>query len=195
MTASSWTIAALTAVLVIVTGFYAWQTRRTVDELRKARAVAVRPHLALRLHEVDPTVTFVQVINVGSGPALDVEVEVRFVALSDTSEAVESSMIQEPAMAPGEFLDAIPMGPGQQVLNTAALAARVARIELRGTMVDAFGTPYPVEDTLTDLAAWRSVRLAASIHWTDSIERRLAQELGKELDRVGEVLAAAIRVR
>src|SRR4051812_41364550 len=93
--------ATLTAVLVAITGYYAWQTYRMVEEMEKARAVAVLPRLALKWLGVGPTLSFIRVASVGPGPALDVDVEVIFVPKTDPAAELRRR-IQTSLMAPGE---------------------------------------------------------------------------------------------
>lgn len=40
-------IAVLTLALVVITGYYAWQNRQMVDEMRLSREASARPHLGL----------------------------------------------------------------------------------------------------------------------------------------------------
>ena len=45
MTTSDWVISILTGVLVLVTGYYAWQTQEMVREMRRARKLQVMPKM------------------------------------------------------------------------------------------------------------------------------------------------------
>ncbi len=196
MTASDATVSALTAILVLITGHYAWQTRtrRTVEELRNARGVSVLPRLTLRLHSIATTTSSIQVMSVGPGPALAVDVEVVFVPRYADAQRI-CRRIQAPAMTSGEYHEVLPlMEDHDGLLHTAALAARFSHIELTGTMADVLGAAHRVFETLPDLEDWRQVRAAAQLRWTDpNAERRLAAELGKRLEPIGNTLADAIR--
>ncbi len=70
-------IAVLTLVLVAITGFYAWQNRRMVDEMRASRRQAVAPQFVLDLNLAGPQAVFLDVHNAGSGPALNGTYEIR----------------------------------------------------------------------------------------------------------------------
>jgi hypothetical protein len=50
----------LTAALVIVTIYYAWQTRQTVAELRRARSASVLPRMAVSIRTLAGGVGFVR---------------------------------------------------------------------------------------------------------------------------------------
>ncbi len=65
-------LAILTGVLVLITAYYAWQTRQTVDELKRARGVAVLPKLAISIRTLSAGIGWIRITNVGPGPALDI---------------------------------------------------------------------------------------------------------------------------
>jgi hypothetical protein len=65
----------VTAVLVGVTGFYAWQTKKTVESLEKSTRYQFYPFLKAYLGMKGPTHLELIIMNVGKGPAKDVEVE------------------------------------------------------------------------------------------------------------------------
>jgi hypothetical protein len=81
------TTAASMVSLVILTGIYAWQTRRMADEMREQRLSEARPYLLLRLDLADDTLLqwdthegkkpppnlAVIIENAGSGPARNLE--------------------------------------------------------------------------------------------------------------------------
>lgn len=67
-------LAALTAVLIVITAYYAWQTRRAVVEMQRARQLSVRPKLVIAIEMPDPTIGRIAIKNVGAGAALDVDV-------------------------------------------------------------------------------------------------------------------------
>jgi hypothetical protein len=194
LAASDVTISVLTAVLVAITGYYAWQTRQTVEELRRTRAVAVLPRLVLRMCDVGPTTSFIEVMNVGPGPAIDVNVDVSFVS---RSEGVQPSQrrLQSSVLVSGESHQVIPKSDqGQGIPDTATLAARFQRIEMTGTLTDALGVRHTVAEQLPDLEEWRKFRAQAHVRWIDpNAERRLAVEIGKELDRVAKRLGDAMQ--
>lgn len=66
----------LTLGLVLITGYYAWQTHRTVAEMRDARLAAIRPHLVpvFKYDEPGLGVGAINIENLGQGSALDIDV-------------------------------------------------------------------------------------------------------------------------
>jgi hypothetical protein len=64
-----------TAILVGVTGFYAWQTKKTVESLEKSTRYQFFPFLKAYLGFLGPTHLELIIKNVGKGPAKDVEVD------------------------------------------------------------------------------------------------------------------------
>lgn len=68
----------MTAVLVILTAYYARLNRRMVAEMRAAREAIVLPHnLVVSVHIFGPGYGTIRVTNVGPGAAIDVDVELR----------------------------------------------------------------------------------------------------------------------
>src|SRR6266540_3071013 len=69
-------VAVTTGILVIVTLWYAWQTRQMVSQMESARAAQVRPHLALGVDLERGGAVFLRVVNAGAGPAMSVDVRI-----------------------------------------------------------------------------------------------------------------------
>jgi hypothetical protein len=65
----------LTMALVLITLYYAWQTRQTVREMREARHAQVRPHLVpfFRYNEPGVGIGAIYIVNLGQGSALDID--------------------------------------------------------------------------------------------------------------------------
>jgi hypothetical protein len=66
--------ALLTAVLILVTIYYAFQNRAMVKEMKHARDAALLPKLALDFHRLAPTAMTAAIKNVGPGAAVDIDV-------------------------------------------------------------------------------------------------------------------------
>jgi hypothetical protein len=71
-------IETLTALLVLITAFYAWQNRRMAVEMRRSREALIRPKLAVDIHMIAPMYGVARVTNVGQGPAQDIDVKLAF---------------------------------------------------------------------------------------------------------------------
>lgn len=71
-------IAFLTLGLVVITGYYAWQNRQMVGEMRLAREASARPHLALCFEPLGPMNVIVGLVNLGPGAALSIDLTIVF---------------------------------------------------------------------------------------------------------------------
>jgi hypothetical protein len=175
----------LTAVLVLVTGFYAWQNRRMAQEMAAARRVAVMPKLALEWTMVSPVLGFPTVKNVGPGPALDVDISVHFEPLSEQNDE-DVRRWTASVIVPGEEKQFLPTGgEGGGMMDTEALARTYSRIRLRGSYRDALGEAQIADDVLADIAEWRQISKEAHGRWEEPdpakrLSRDLADRLGKK---------------
>jgi len=179
----------LTLVLVGITAYYAWQNRQMVQEMRATRSLQVLPKLALQWHGVGPTVSFIRIVNVGPGPALNVDLKLRFVP-HDQTNPIDERTLQSNLIAPGEHWDVIPGRNG--VPDMERLAAQFDRIELSGSCEDALAEPHSVCDALSDIGRWREIQKDARVRWEDpNREKRLAEALDKKFGKALKDLSAA----
>ncbi len=65
-------ISILTLLLVIITGYYAWQTKKTVKEMELARRYQFIPSLKIR-----PTGDSIKIENIGLGPAKNIRGKIK----------------------------------------------------------------------------------------------------------------------
>lgn len=191
-------IPGLTAALVLITAYYAWQTNRMAEEMRKTRAMSVLPKLALKWHAVGPEHTFIRIASVGPGAALDVDVEVVFVPKKDDVEEIRRR-VQVSLMTPGDFEDVMPIRTtqDQQIMDTATLAASFDRIEMDGTLKDVVENEHPANDALSDLGDWLRIRKDALLSWRHpDLERRLAKEMAGQFEKpLGKLVKAVDQIR
>lgn len=68
----------LTAVLVLITAYYAWQTRKTVHAMEESNEANNRPVVSISLHDRIESINFVDlcITNAGKGLARDLKFEV-----------------------------------------------------------------------------------------------------------------------
>jgi hypothetical protein len=162
----------LTAVLVVITGFYAWQNLRMANEMRAARGVSVLPKLGISLGMVGPQHGFVYVTNVGPGAALDVDIRLVFEPLDNEPHHRMETHWTASVIAAGETQDFMPerrtadqqSGEGD-ILDIDALIGTYRAIRLIGTYQDALGTKHKVDDVLSDLAHWWHLQTHSGAHW------------------------------
>jgi hypothetical protein len=82
---TSYIIAFSTIILVIVTGYYALQTRNTVEAVKSSAEIGVRPFLKGSMRARGPGSLRLQIENIGKGPANNVHIEYRTESASRVS--------------------------------------------------------------------------------------------------------------
>lgn len=172
----------LTAVLVLVTGYYAFQNRQMVREMAKTRAIAVLPKLSLSWEMLGPVNPVPAISNVGPGPALDVEVAITYVPIDGSSEDPIVVRWQSNLMVAGERNEFLtPEGAGGSMMQTEELADRFLEVRLSGSCSDALGEVHRVEDVLNDIAAWRKMSGDSLRRWqSPDREKRYAKAFADE---------------
>lgn len=186
----------LTLALVAVTAYYAVQNRRVVRELASTRELSVLPKLALEFLRLGPTAMDVAIRNVGTGPALDIEVALIFEPLAGGEGTRDERRWRRNILVPGEHKDFFPPGPLNDNLNR--LPDEYSEIRLVGTMKDATGRVHVVDESFRDIAEWRSTlareRFVAlpEKELADALAKKLEQPIGHLAARIGDV-AASVR--
>jgi hypothetical protein len=139
-------VAVTTGILVIVTLWYAWQTRQMVSQMESARAAQIRPHLALGV-DLDRGAVFLRVVNVGAGPAMSVDVRLE----SEPGDDVRIPYMT-PVLAPGAGQSFIVRDSTSQAvkdLKELVHTLQAKRVKLTGTFTDALGRGHQVADSLS----------------------------------------------
>jgi hypothetical protein len=172
--------ALLTAVLIVVTIYYAIQNHRLVEEAKRAREAAIRPQLAVDFHRLGPTAMTVAVRNVGPGTAFAIDVRLRFVPIK-SEEQIHEQRARHNLLGSGQQRDFFPPGALDNNLNV--LPQKYKSIALVGIVHDADGTSHHVNDTIEDLAEWREVLREAPERWIEpDPERRAAVAFSKVIE-------------
>lgn len=173
----------LTGVLVVITGYYAWQNQRMVLEMRKARELSVRPHLRLDLERLGGVSAALTVTNVGLGPALDVEVTLAFVPRRSGPEEVR--VWRPPVLVRGQGQRfAIPA----EGLDMNAFAASYHEVLLTGKLNDTLGQRHQVDDAIRDIQErWTQTKEAKRL-FSDSPLEKATKEIAKPLKEIGQPL-------
>jgi hypothetical protein len=160
----------LTFVLVVITGYYAVQTKRTVDEMREARRAAVRPRIVLVLEYDDLRNGAVWIENIGLGPASDVDVVVRFEP-SGMSWRIVKSLLR-----PG---DRRYWNPGQpreqskpQIYHADAQLPNHTHISVVGHCSDLLGNRHEIAGRLSVATGWQVSRGDTWVSADDAREGR-----------------------
>jgi hypothetical protein len=146
---------ALTFALVLITAHYAWQTQRMVREMRDSRELSVLPKITIDLTYLGPLNAVPTLTNVGSGPPLNTDLEVVFEPIDPDAHPPEVRRLRWNVIAPGERIRLFPPdAEGNRLMTTDEMAARYARVRVRGTAEDSLRNRRPVDHCLEDLQQW-----------------------------------------
>jgi hypothetical protein len=175
----------LTLALVVVTIYYAWQTRQTVAELRRARSASVLPRITVSIRTLSAGVGWVKLSNVGPGAALDVDA--RMTLIPNGWEIPWRAHV----VAPGEYHEFIPTpadDPNAQLGYLDRLIERFDHIHLVATYKDALGGSYTTDESIEIRDWWRGVVAAHSLVVHDP-----QQDQASELEKIRKVLEGIAR--
>jgi hypothetical protein len=168
-------------VLVVVTSYYAWQTKQMAIEMRRARLLSLLPKLVLDIAMPGPTFGLVVVRNVGTGPALEADLRLGFEGTTEAER--EERFWLAHVIAPGENHEFL---PPQAVNSLDDLAAQHPVITLRGSHLDALGQSHAVDERMD--VAELAVRLKTVLHrWEETPERKMVRELEKSRTELGKI--------
>jgi hypothetical protein len=160
-------------VLVLVTAYYAWQTREMAKEMRSARLLSLLPKLVLHVKMIGPTFGDVVVRNVGPGAAIDADLALTFEG-SEAAEREERRWLAH-VIAPGEDHEFL---PGNEIRSMDDLVAKHPTIALEGKIRDAFGQTHVVDERIDVAEFWGRLE-NANERWVESADRKVVRELEK----------------
>jgi hypothetical protein len=133
---SSDAIVVLSFALVLVTGYYAWETHRMVGEMRKARGAQLLPKLTVGVKSVAGGYGFWRVLNAGPGPAIEVDLQIA------PEPGGQPRRWNDPVVLPGEsheFIPATSRGGGSKEYLLDNLTKLYSHLRLTGSYRDALG--------------------------------------------------------
>jgi hypothetical protein len=131
---------ALTAVLVGVTAWYAERTHAMVGEMRAARRAQVQPLVAPSLKRIGGDGLLPRVVNAGTGPAINVGVEVQLVPDGP------SARYFMPMLPPGRGETFVLTDPQtQEIIYDADRLRPYTGLTVRGTCENALGEIVEVD--------------------------------------------------
>lgn len=177
-------IVVLTAALVLVTAYYAWQNRQMVQEMRAARAVSILPKVVVRWTYVGPGVGFPHITNVGVGAALDVNVELSFEPGGGFKRRWRAAVL-----TPGDGSDFLLRAPGG-FASLDDLTTAHETMHLVGTCRDALGAEHTIDESIEIRESWQLTQAASERVKTD-YQRKMADQLEaiakavKEMSKLG----------
>jgi hypothetical protein len=173
----------LTAALVLITGYYAWQTRRMVSEMERARGAQLMPRLVLDMKRLGAGNALLRVTNAGPGPALNVDVQL---ALHPDGPVRRWAV---PVVAAGESHDFIPDPSGGAPngrLHLDVLTDAFGELRLQGTCADALGKSHAVEDKLDVREYWRLLKEVQ-----ETVPHEPLEEMAKHMEKLAKAAEAA----
>jgi hypothetical protein len=177
-------VAVTTGILVIVTLWYAWQTRQMVSQMELARAAQIRPHLALSV-DLERGAVFLRVVNAGAGPAMSVDVRIE----SEPGPGVRIPYMT-PVLAPGAGQSFIVRDSANRAvvdLKQLVHTLQGKRVKLTGTCTDALGRGHRVADSLSleeysdayHSRTWRAQSDDQLKRIADALERKAGGRIGE----------------
>lgn len=174
----------LVAVLVAATIFYARRTHDMVGEMREGRKNQLLPKLKLGLRHIGPSHTDVKIINVGPGPATDIEFELWFG--QDTENKRQWTV---PLMVSGEdILHFFPDLPKGGAATNVQFAELYKTISLKARYSDIFHQKHEIMDTLDFATYWNQVIASGQLVKVDNVEeiRRQTEKISKHLETIAK---------
>jgi len=132
-----WASVLVTFVLVLINAYYAWQTRKTIREMEKARKAEFIPHVRAELSWLGPTFLVLKATNFGKGPANNVKAEITFLPSN------EKRIWEEVVLSPNESIRIfLPEG------NMEKVCEKSAKITVKGEYKDIFGQIFKIDEAM-----------------------------------------------
>jgi hypothetical protein len=169
-------LAVLTFVLVIVTAYYASQTRSTVKEMRQTRLTAILPRLAVSIHAPGAGNGWPKISNVGPGPAIDVDARLSFIP--NGPDVTWRAHI----VAPNEVRQIFPPkqdDPHQIITSLSELTTLYTHVRLTAAYKDAAGELHTTDEAIEVREWWTALRAAH-----ERLQHDPAEETVKELEKL-----------
>lgn len=179
MNAGDWAQVAVTVVLVGITGWYAWETRRIVRNMEQDREQMHRPVLTLQLIAWQANLLKLRVQNVGSGAAVDVEGTIE----SKTKAGVVSFPWSYPLLCAGhyeEFGFPMPQGANEDRFNFKKIMENVVEVRAKFMYKSTAGAVYQLNDLIPIQKItndWMTSRMLVTQDHPDRIMPRIAKTL------------------
>lgn len=136
--------------LVIITSYYAIQTRRTLAAINKSTETSVLPHLKCSMGVVGVDTLFLKISNVGVGSAINVNLEYEVESISNSSREWMSSI-----MLPEESYQFYIMNPQNVLIGMNYCSKNQTTIIVNGSYDDILGNNHEISETInvTEISA------------------------------------------
>lgn len=169
MSTEAWSSTTLALALILLTAYYAWQTRQTVNEMRLARGASILPALTLSFYHPGAGFTFIVLSNHGPGPALDIDVTFAY------GENGPRVRWMSPLLAQGQDERFLEPNNAHQMDE---LIEKHGFIHLSGHCLDAIGKRHEVSRQI-DLSEYWILRKASVNVLQTNYEKKIAEEVEK----------------
>jgi hypothetical protein len=191
-------IEVLTALLLAVTGFYAYQNRAAVVqaraaviESREARLQALRPHVVADFWPLGPDYPVIRLTNAGMAVALDVDVTITMDRRSPRPDGSTDPFIFQfawPAMPVGANHQISPpdRAPGTDRSHLTVLLEEYGPLRMTGTCRDMLGRVHQINQTIDFVAWWSAIGTRNERHRpapTGEVGQQL-HDLNKRLEKI-----------
>jgi hypothetical protein len=91
---TNWFLVIITAILAGITGYYAWQTKKSVIALEESTKAQFKPFLKGALAQIGPASLDLQIINIGKGAAEEITVNFRTVEFEGSQRTYTTELLQ-----------------------------------------------------------------------------------------------------
>jgi len=178
---------ALTIVLVLITGWYAFETRRIVRRMDQEREALTRPTLVFSLIPWTANNVKLRVENVGVGPALDITG--RIVSVVDDNELTVSW--QYPCLISGKYEEfGIPIPGGKREFQFDTIRSRIRQVGAQLNYMSAGGKLYRL-DTMIPIKevtdSWIESHMLATEDHPDRVLPRVAKAIEETAKSTKEI--------
>jgi hypothetical protein len=174
----------LVGILVLITGYYAWQNRKMVKEMQKARKAQFLPRLKLSLAFLGPTIGIPRVTNIGPGPAIKPYIEI-WVEPSKEDKKIFSS----PVMLPGQYQDFFYPESDNNLLSLDELE-KLDTLKLKAKYFDIFDKEHEIEDSINLKEYIKILKTSSARYHEDEISkiRKEIELIRKSTEKIANFL-------
>lgn len=184
----------LPLALVLITGYYALQTRKTVSVMEDSIRAQQQPRLVMQVGRGGDFWSGVWIMNEGSGPAIDPFLKVSFIPPPATNRQTHRQEVRVSVIS-GDLRVAVD-GPKRDgdVVGFDTLCRDYDVIRLEGEMTDSLGQRHVVRQELKDLRAFaRHSEVGFEVEHERLLKRLLDMTMGlhrvvAQLSGIREVL-------
>lgn len=176
-------LAASTIVLVCVTGYYAKQTKKTVDVLKETSVLSIRPHLKGTFQNIGPVSGDLLIRNVGNGPATKINIGFWIESKDETKKSWT-----KPLMMPNdseEFF--IPKNDKESVFNMDFFSNNQTTIRIVGEYYDILNNKYEINDFI-DVTAYVKQLEQTKNRYKEPAEEKISDGIDKISDSLKKLI-------